>query len=122
MPNNALNAYKQNAVTTQTPGQIVVLLYEGAIKFLQQAVTAVNENKFVEKGRLINRAVDIICELNSALDLEKGGEIAQNLRKLYVFMHEYLIKANFEKNATMIQEVINMLKELHGGWKEVAAA
>ncbi len=121
MPNNALNAYKDNSVTTQTPGQIVVLLYEGAIRFLRQAITAIEEQKHVEKGRLINRAVDIICELNSALDLEAGGEVAQNLRRLYVFMHEYLIKANFEKDAGKVQEVIDMLEELHGSWKEIAA-
>ncbi|MBS3821511.1 MAG: flagellar export chaperone FliS [Planctomycetes bacterium] len=121
MPANALNAYKNNAVTTQTPGQIVVLLYEGAIRFLKQAIEALEQKQYAEKGRLINRTIDIISELNAALDMEKGGEVAVNLRKLYLFMQEHLLKANFQKSPEMVQEVITMLEELHGGWKEIAA-
>lgn len=121
MPANGLKAYKNNAVTTQTPGQIVVLLHEGAIRFLKQAVEALDEKKYVEKGRLITRAIDIISELNSALDMEKGGEVAVNLRRLYLFMNEHLLAANFKKDPGMLRQVIRMLEELHSGWKEIAA-
>lgn len=121
MSASKVNAYKVNAVTTQTPGQIVVLLYEGAIRFLHQAVTALEEKKYGQKGRMINRAIDIICELNSALDMDAGGEISQNLRKLYMFMHEYLLKANYQKDARKIQVVIDMLDDLATGWRQIAA-
>jgi flagellar protein FliS len=121
MAANALRAYRNHSVTTQTPGQIVVLLYEGAIRFLKQALEALDKKDHVEKGRWISRALDILSELNMSLDLEKGGEIAQNLRKLYLFMHSHLLKANYRKDREMIRQVIRMLEELLTGWKQAAA-
>jgi flagellar protein FliS len=121
MANRGIAAYKTNSVTTQTKGQIVVLLYEGAIRFLKQAVTAMEQQDYIEKGRLINRALDIICELNSALDLDAGGEIAQNLRQLYSFMHQHLLTASFKKDPQKVREVIKMLEQLLDGWRQVAA-
>ena len=118
---NQLLAYKENRVTTQTPGRIVVMLYEGAIKFLKQAIAELEEGQFIEKGKSISQAVDIIQELNVTLNMEAGGEIAQNLRRLYAFMNERLFKANIEKNPDMIREVIRLLEELNDGWKAVAA-
>lgn len=121
MATNKISMYKENAVTTQTPGQIVVLLYDGAVRFLQQAVAALEEKKYAEKGRKINKAIAILCELNSALDMEAGGEVAVNLRKLYLFMHETLLKANFQKDTRKIQSVIRMLETLAEGWRQIAA-
>jgi flagellar protein FliS len=88
-----LLAYKENRVMTQTPGRLVVMLYEGAVKFLRQAIVELEAGKFIEKGKSISRAVDIIQELNVTLNMEAGGEIAQNLRRLYAFMTERLDQA-----------------------------
>ncbi len=105
---------------TQTPSRVVVMLYEGAIKFLKQAIRELGEEQFIEKGKSINRAVDIIQELNVTLNMDAGGEIAKNLRQLYAFMQEQLFQANMQKDPGMIREVIKLLAELNDGWKAVA--
>ncbi len=116
----AILAYQENRVTTQTPGRVVVLLYEGAVKFLKQALREMEAGQFIEKGKSISRAVDIIQELNVTLNMEAGGEIAKNLRQLYAFMMERLFQANMQKDPDMIRETIGLLEGLNDGWKAVA--
>lgn len=117
----AFNAYKANSVTTQTPGQLIVMLYEGAIKFLRETCDALEKNDFVKKGEKMGKALDIITELNAVLDMEAGGEIALNLRKLYLFMQEHLTMAGIQKDTKAIKDVIGILEKLNSGWKEIAA-
>lgn len=121
MSSKALQTYKTNAVVTQSPGKIVVMLYEGAIRFLQQAIDALEKKDYIEKGRLINRATDIILELDAVLNMEAGGEIARNLRRLYRFMVVHLMQANFKKDPERIRQTIHLLKNLLDGWKQIAA-
>ncbi len=118
---NGLSAYKENSITTQSMGKIVVMLYEGAVKFIKQAIAAIDRNDFAEKGRCINRALAIIEELNLALDMETGGEVAQNLRSLYHFMISYLTQASIQKDTQKMQKVITLLTELNEGWKGISA-
>ena len=114
-------AYQENRVMTQTPGRVVVMLYEGAIKFLRQAAAELEAGKYIEKGKSINRAVDIIQELNVTLNMEAGGEIAKNLRRLYSFMLDCLFQANVRKDAGMIRQTLKLLEELNEGWKAAAS-
>jgi flagellar protein FliS len=114
-------AYQENRVVTQTPGRVVVMLYEGAVKFLKQAIREMEAGKYIEKGKSINRAVDIIQELNVTLNMEAGGEIAKNLRQLYAFMLDRLFQANIRKDAGMIRETIKVLEGLNESWKAVAS-
>lgn len=116
---SGINTYQETAITTQSKGQIIVLLYDGAIKFLKQAIAALGEDDFASKGIYITKAKDIINELNAALDIEAGGEIAENLRKLYAFMITHLNQANTKKDPAMITEVITMLEELNQSWKAI---
>jgi flagellar protein FliS len=97
------------------------MLYEGAIRFLRQAIRALEQGDYVGKGRAIARAQDIIMELNSALDMETGPEITANLRQLYLFMWKYLNRANLRKEPQMIQKIIGLLEELNRGWKAIAS-
>ena len=117
---DAVATYQENSVSTQSRGRIVVLLYEGAIKFTKQAILALEEQDYEAKGRYIIRAQDIINELNAVLNMEVGGEIAQNLRSLYNFINTYLSKANIERDAEMLNDVINIMEELNKGWKAIA--
>jgi flagellar protein FliS len=117
---NGFNLYQDTAVTTQNRGRLIVMLYDGAIKFLRQAMSDLERSDFAAKGRNIARAQDILLELNTVLDLEKGGEIAQNLRSLYNFMQNHLVKANLRKDSRMIREVIAILEELNQGWRTIA--
>jgi len=114
-------AYQENRVMTQTPGRVVVMLYEGAVKFLKQAIREMEAGKYIEKGKSISRAVDIIQELNVTLNMEAGGEIAKNLRQLYAFMLDRLFQANIRKDAGMIRETIKVLEGLNESWKAVAS-
>lgn len=112
--------YQDNAVTTQSSGRIVVMLYDGAIKFLKLAVKEIEAKNPEAKGIYITKALDIIYELNTVLDMKAGGEIAQNLRSMYMFMIQHLTKANLKQDVKMIQEVINLLEELNEGWRAIA--
>ena len=117
---NGINAYQDTAVTTQSRGRLVVLLYEGAIKFMKLAVKEMEANNYEAKGRYINKAQDIINELNAVLDMDAGGTIASNLRKLYLFMNKRLREANIRRDPQMIREVIELMEELNQSWKAIS--
>ena len=114
-----LAAYKDNSVSTQNKGRLIVLLYDGAIKFLKLAIKEMESGNQEAKGQYINRATDIITELNAILDMEQGGEIAANLRKLYTFMNGRLTQANIKQDPNMVRDVIKLLEELNEGWRVI---
>jgi len=116
---NGLDVYQQTAVTTQNKGRLIVMLYDGAIKFLKQAVGDLAAKDYEAKGRNIAKAQDIIVELNTVLDMDAGGEVAQNLRGLYNFMNNHLTQANVKCDTQMIQEVISLLEELNQSWRAI---
>ena len=116
---NGIAAYQDNAVTTQSKGRLIVLLYDGAIKFMKLAIKELEAKNYEAKGKYINKARDIINELNAVLDMNAGGEIATNLRKLYCFMNTRLSEANMKQDAKMIREVIELMEELNQSWKAI---
>jgi len=116
---NGIAAYQETAVATQGKGRLIVLLYDGAIKFMRLAVKELEAGNHEAKGRYITRAQDIINELNAVLDTDAGGEIAANLRKLYCFMSNHLSEANIKCDAQMIREVITIMEELNQSWKTI---
>ena len=117
---NGIAAYQETSVTTQGKGRLIVLLYDGAIKFMRLAVKELEAGNYEAKGRYITKAQDIINELNAVLDIDAGGEIAANLRKLYCFMSSRLTEANTRRDAQMIHEVITIMEELNQSWKTIA--
>jgi flagellar protein FliS len=114
-----VEAYQENAVTTQSKGRLIVMLYDGAIKFLKLAIKEIQAKDPEAKGEYISKAIDIIFELNTVLDTEAGGEIAMNLRKLYLFMGRHLTEANAKQDIGKIEEVINLLEDLNQSWKAI---
>ncbi len=116
---NGFNAYQETAVLTQNKGRMIVMLYDGAIKFLKQAIRDLEAKDYTAKGRDIAKAQNIILELNSVLDMQTGGEVAQNLRSLYNFMNKHLTQANTQSDAQIIREVINLLEELNQSWRAI---
>ena len=115
-----ISAYQQTSIETESKGRIVVKLYDGAIRFLRKALEAINTGDFEQKGNLIIKARNIVLELSAALDMEAGGEIAQNLRSLYNFILHRLTIANIKCDKVAIEEVINLLANLNAGWKKIA--
>ena len=116
----AANAYMQTQVTTTTPGHLVVLLYDGAITFLEQAKQEIEIRNYAKKGILISQALDIISELDGSLNTEKGGEIAQNLHKLYMYCSTRLLQANLKMDITLINEVIGILSSFRSAFSEIS--
>jgi len=116
---NGVSAYQEASVTTESKGRLIVMLYDGAIKFMRLAIRELEAHNDEAKGRYINRAQDIINELNTVLDMEAGGEVAANLRKLYVFMSTHLSQANVKRDPQMIREVISLMEELNKSWRAI---
>ncbi len=114
-----VETYQETAVTTQNKGKLVVMLYDGAIKFLKMAIKEIEADNPEAKGEYISKATDILFELNTVLDTEAGGEVAANLRKLYLFMGRHLSEANAKQDIGKIKEVIKLLEELNQGWKAI---
>jgi flagellar secretion chaperone FliS len=115
-----IEAYQQTAIGTQSKGRLIVMLYDGAIKFMKLAIQELEAGNHAAKGQYIGRARDIISELNAVLDVETGGEVARNLRKLYVFMSRRLFEANANSDPQMIREVISLMEELNQSWKVIS--
>jgi len=97
-----------------------VLLYDGAIKFMKLAVREMEEKNYEAKSKHLIRTQDIINELNAVLDMEAGGEVATNLRRLYLYMGRRLSEANVKNDPNIIQEVITLMNELNQSWKAIA--
>ncbi len=112
--------YVETSLETLDKGQIVVKLYEGAIRFLNKAIFSIAENDFKSKGDNIARAIAIINELNWSLDMEASTEISTNLRDLYNFFVRHLNDASIQCDIKKIEQVIFCLEELHGGWRKIA--
>ncbi len=112
--------YKETDITTADRGKLVVMLYDGAINFLKQAKTGIEEESVGEKCENINKASDIIHELQCSLRFDIGGDIAQNLNRLYQFMITHLIKAKISQNGhAKIDDVISMLQTLNEAWRKI---
>ena len=111
--------YQQTQVTTVDKGRLIVLLYEGAIKFLRQAKDAAEVGDISAKAAHLNRALDIIAELNQSLNMNEGGDVSVNLRKIYLFWSEHLIQAKVKKDTRNIDDVLGMLGSLNEAWNHV---
>lgn len=119
MYSNAARAYFSTKVNTTSQEELVVMLFEAAIKFLEQAKIKIEEKDYQEKGNSISKALDIIAELDSSLNSEKGGEVAQNLHTLYLFCQSRLLMANLKMDVKIIDEVIGMLKQVGSAFAEI---
>lgn len=116
----ALNAYTQTKVTTAyNPVELVIMLYEGAIDFLDKAATAIKMKEVTVKIKYIDKTMAIIEELLNALNLEVGGEIALNLQNLYLHMMRELVLANAKNDINKLNHVISLLKNLKEAWVQI---
>ncbi len=116
----AAYAYLATQVTTTDQGDLLLMLYEGAIKFLKQAKVKMEERDFAQKGMLISKALDVIAELDSSLNAEKGGELAQNLHNLYFYCNTRLLQANLRMNTAQVDEVIRILEALKEAFNQIS--
>ena len=117
----AKNAYHQNAINFQTQGNLIVMLYEGAIRFIDTAIEEIEKKNFEKAHENIIKAERIISELSRTLDLSTG-EISKQLLMMYDYMLCQLIQANISKNKDpeRLLEVRGLLAEIKEAWEEIA--
>ena len=111
--------YKQVQVKTASKEKLLIMLYQGCIKFLRLAKKSIEKEDIQGANNYIIRSQDIIRELMNTLDREKGGEIATNLYSLYDFMNRQLIEANVNKDVEKLEIVEDMMLELLDSWKQI---
>ncbi|HEB09924.1 MAG TPA: flagellar export chaperone FliS [Spirochaetales bacterium] len=117
-----LKSYKETRIKTANQGKLIVMLYDGAIKYLNLALDSMDETDkhYDEISNNIIKVQDIVTELMVSLDFERGGEISKNLFSLYVFMNRQLLEANVRKSINPLGEVKALLLELRSAWAEVS--
>jgi flagellar protein FliS len=114
-------AYRQTGVQSSSPLQLVVLLYDGALRHLVAARNAFHRNDLVARREGISKALAIITELESTLNLEQGGVVAASLDGLYTYMMGRLVDARARKDTAAIDEVEKLLRSLRDAWAQIAA-
>lgn len=113
---NPYRQYQTTQVQTAGPGQLTLMCYDGALRFLTQAREAMAKHHFEGQSANIGRAQALLAELQKGLDFERGGEIAQSLNALYTYFYDRLIHANIKDDLAALEEVHRSLAELRDAW------
>lgn len=106
--------YKQSSVQTSTPAQLLIMLYDGAIRFIRGAVEAINAEDIQKKNELIGKSQAIVSELRATLN--HSYEISAQLDKLYEYINYLLIEANIRKDTAKATEALDYLVDLRESW------
>ncbi|MNW45189.1 Flagellar protein FliS [compost metagenome] len=112
-------AYQRNKYETASPHRLILMLYNGAVQFTVQAEMALSSGSNAEAHRLIIKTQDIIYELISSLNEDQGGDIAQNLKAIYLYMIDRLVQANINKQSDNLIEVRQLLQDLKSTWEQI---
>jgi len=118
MKTNPYQQYKQTQIQTASQDKLILMLFDGAIKFVNQGKLALKEEKYDKANECLKRAQDIVAEFMASLNFD-AGEIANNLYVLYDYIHRRLIEANINKDTGILDEVNNMLNNLKDTWIQV---
>jgi len=116
----AINSYQSTAVSTASGERLILLAYEGVIKFIKQAKKAIENGDTLSKVDKLSRSLGIIDELAVSLDMERGGEISERLAMLYDYIMRQIIKANVESSTEILDEILPLLNTLHEAWVEAS--
>ena len=121
--NSSVQAYRQTRVKTASPGRLVVMLYDEALRQIDLALASLDNGPadYDTVNRAILKAQDVMTELTVSLDLDQGGDIAQNLFRLYLFFSDRLVSANLQKDAAPLKEIRAMIENLRGAWQQIAS-
>jgi flagellar protein FliS len=120
------DAYSQvgleTSVQTADPYELILLLFEGARNAVLLARSAMESNQIETRGSEISRAIDIITNgLKASLDLKQGGELSEQLASLYEYMTIRLLHANMKNDKSILDEVLELLEEIHSAWRQIPA-
>lgn len=119
VPAKASRRYREEQVNGLSQKDLILMLYDGAIKFSGEAKDSIEKKDFVESYQRIVKARDIVTELLRILNMEEGGEVAENLMRLYVHVIGRLIEVNFTKETVLLDNVLTILGDLRSAWAEL---
>jgi len=114
--NGQLNHYQTNQVLTAKKSKLILMMYDGAIRFARESINKIHSKDIAARSVYIRKTQDIILELMNSLDMENGGEVASNLSKLYLFMNRNLTMANIKGEEKYIEDIVKILVELRDAW------
>lgn len=117
MDSNAINAYQRNAIMTASPAELTLMLYEGAIKFCNIGIMAI-ENKEIEKANTnLKKAQNIISELRASLD--RKYPVWEDFERVYDYIYRRLVEGNMKKDTEIVEDALKYIREMRDTWKEV---
>lgn len=116
-----VNPYLKTQVQSRTPLELVVMLYDGAIRFVRNAQDAIVCKDIARRAESISRAMAIVSELQSTLDMDKGGAIARELDRLYTYVRDRMLDASCRQDARPLDDALKVLLTLRDAWSEIAA-
>ena len=117
MVKNPYEQYKNNAIATATPAELTLMLYEGAIKFGNLAIKAIEDNDIEKAYRNIVKVQNIIAEFRNTLDFKYP--VAKDFDRVYEYLERRLIEANMTKDKEIMEEVVKHIRSMRDTWKEV---
>lgn len=120
-PANSYQAYYKTNVQTSDQLSLIIMLYDGVIRFMKKAIVKIEQNEIEEAHNYLVRAKEIISELMSTLKIAEGDEIANNLKELYLYSFKKIVEANLKKDPQLVQEVIEVMNNLRQGWLQIKA-
>lgn len=113
------NAYHATQVSTVSKSKLIILMYDGAIRFIKEAMARINANDIAGRGLYISKAQRIVNELENALDKSRGGEVAVSLEKSYIRINKLLTEANISGELPPLKSSLEMLNTLRSAWEEI---
>ena len=116
--NNPYQAYTTAGFNTTDPMKLVLMLYDGAINFLRDAIKNTEKGDIKGKNLAANSARDIIVHLNASLNIEVGGDMAKSLRGIYLFMNRHLMESNWKNDTEGFKKIIELLESLRSAWQD----
>ena len=117
-----IDSYRQNDIQSRSPLELVVMLYDGALRFTSDARDATVRHDIHARQQHLSRAMAIVSELQNTLDMETGGDVAEHLDKLYGFVHDRLIDASVRQDLQPLDEARRVLTTLREGWLAISRA
>ena len=120
VPHTGLHSYHVNDISTSNQGQLILMMYDGALQAVNQSIQCMDQKDVAGQSRFILKAQDIINELSLALDMKQGGEVSKTLEQLYQFILNQLIQSNITSDKVYLETVIKILSPLQEAWKRIA--
>ena len=120
IPNlNGYQSYQKNKYETASPHRLITMLYDGAVRFANQAINHIENSDIAQKGISIQKFQDIIYELIACLNFKEGKEVANNLYSLYIYVIELSNKSSITKTVEPLQEAIKIISEIKESWVQI---